>query len=59
MLRHFRTNQFMPGVAHTDSDNMEKFNRYMAKFKTSASEFIEKSARQNSAIFRLYGRVTR
>jgi len=59
VLCYFRTNRFRPEVAYTDSGNMEKSNRYVAKFKTSASEFIEEGARQNPAIFRLYRRVTR
>lgn len=56
---YIRTNQSRPEVAHADSGNMEKFNRYTAKFKTSASEFIEEGARQNPVRFRLYGRAAR
>lgn len=34
VLCYFRTNRFRSEAAYTDSGNVEKFNRYVAKFKT-------------------------
>ncbi len=56
---YFRVNQPRTEFDGVSPDNEKQFSRMAAKFGEPVSEFIEEGARQNPAIFRLYGKVSR